>query len=108
MGSSVWDNALTLLKLDKVNIDGVTYDSILSKMTVAHSDGDVLVLAVREILQICIRGCSAEAVDVRISVSCYIYFSHKFSFLRFYFYFSEFNIVNTKILPFFLAVKTYF
>ena len=48
MGSSVWDNALTLLKLDKNNIDTVTYDSILSKMTVAHSDNDVLVLAARD------------------------------------------------------------
>ncbi len=47
MESSVWDNALKLLKFDS-NIDIVTYESILCKMTIAHSDNDVLVLAARD------------------------------------------------------------
>ena len=36
MDSSIWDNALKLLKFDE-NIDLVTYESILCKMSVAHS-----------------------------------------------------------------------
>ena len=47
MDSSIWDNALKLLKFDE-NIDLVTYESILCKMSVAHSDNDVLVLAARD------------------------------------------------------------
>lgn len=47
MESSVWNNALQLLKFDE-NIDIVTYESILCKMSVAHSDDDVLVLAARD------------------------------------------------------------
>lgn len=47
MESSIWDNALKLLKFDE-NINIVTYDSILCKMSVAHSDNDVLVLAARD------------------------------------------------------------
>ena len=47
MESSVWENALNLLKYDS-NINTITYDSILCKMTVAHCDKDVLVLAARD------------------------------------------------------------
>lgn len=47
MDSSIWDKALNLLKYDD-NINLVTYDSILCKMSVAHSDSDVLVLAARD------------------------------------------------------------
>ncbi len=47
MESSLWTNALSLLKFDD-NIDIVTYESILCKMSVAHSDDDVLVLAARD------------------------------------------------------------
>ena len=47
MGSTVWDNALNLLKYDS-NINSVTYESILCKMSVAHADNDVLVLAARD------------------------------------------------------------
>ena len=47
MESSVWTKALSLLKYDP-NIDSVTYDSILCKMSVAHCDNDLLVLAARD------------------------------------------------------------
>ncbi|MBR2993337.1 MAG: chromosomal replication initiator protein DnaA [Clostridiales bacterium] len=47
MGSSVWEKALDILKFDE-NINIVTYESILCKMTVVHSDNDVLVLAARD------------------------------------------------------------
>ena len=47
MESPLWNNALKLLKFDE-NIDIVTYESILCKMSVAHSDNDVLVLAARD------------------------------------------------------------
>ncbi len=47
MDSSIWNNALKLLQYDD-DIDIVTYDSILSKMKVVHSDDDVLVLAARD------------------------------------------------------------
>ena len=47
MGSSVWDRALILLQHDP-NIDIVTYESILCKMSVSYSDNDVLVLAARD------------------------------------------------------------
>lgn len=47
MESSVWNKALSLLKYDP-NIDSVTYDSILCKMSVAHCDNDLLVLAARD------------------------------------------------------------
>ena len=47
MDSSIWDNARQLLKFDE-NIDMVTYESILCKMRVVHSDNDVLVLAARD------------------------------------------------------------
>jgi chromosomal replication initiator protein len=47
MGSSVWEKALDILQFDE-NINIVTYESILCKMTVVHSDNDVLVLAARD------------------------------------------------------------
>ena len=47
MDSSIWDNALKLLKYDE-DIDIFIYDSILSKMRVVHADNDVLVLAARD------------------------------------------------------------
>lgn len=47
MESSLWNNARELLKFDE-NIDIVTYESILCKMSVVHSDNDVLVLAARD------------------------------------------------------------
>ena len=47
MESSVWEKAKKFLSYDE-NIDSFTYDSILCKMTVAHSDSDVLVLAARD------------------------------------------------------------
>ena len=47
MDSSVWDKALKILQYDP-NIDIVTYESILSKMTVAHSDDIQLVLEARD------------------------------------------------------------
>ena len=47
MESSVWTKALSLLKYDP-NIDSVTYDSILCKMSVAHCDNDLLVVAARD------------------------------------------------------------
>ena len=47
MDSSIWNNALKLLKFDD-NIDIVTYESILCKMNVEYSDNDVLVLAARD------------------------------------------------------------
>jgi len=47
MESKIWENALELLKYDS-NINSITYDSILCKMTVAHCDNDVLVLAARD------------------------------------------------------------
>ena len=47
MESSVWTKALSLLNYDP-NIDSVTYDSILCKMSVAHCDNDLLVLAARD------------------------------------------------------------
>ncbi len=47
MESSVWNKALSLLKYDP-NIDSVTYDSILCKMSVAHCDNDMLILAARD------------------------------------------------------------
>ena len=47
MESTIWDNALNLLKYDP-NINSITYDSILCKMSVAHCDKDVLVLAARD------------------------------------------------------------
>ena len=47
MDSSVWDKALKILQYDP-NIDLVTYESILSKMTVAHCDDVQLVLEARD------------------------------------------------------------
>ena len=47
MESSIWIKALTLLEYDD-NINSITYESILKKMTVAHCDNDVLVLAARD------------------------------------------------------------
>ena len=47
MESKIWENALELLKYDS-NINSITYDSILCKMSVAHCDKDVLVLAARD------------------------------------------------------------
>ena len=47
MESTIWANALNLLKYDP-NINSITYDSILCKMSVAHCDKDVLVLAARD------------------------------------------------------------
>ena len=47
MESSIWNNALKLLKFDS-DIDMITYESILCKMSVAHCDNDVLVLAARD------------------------------------------------------------
>ena len=47
MDSSVWDKALKILQYDP-NIDIVTYESILSKMTVGHSDDIQLVLEARD------------------------------------------------------------
>ena len=47
MESSIWNTALKLLKFDS-DIDMITYESILCKMSVAHCDNDVLVLAARD------------------------------------------------------------
>lgn len=47
MDSAIWNNALKLLRFDN-GIDSVTYDSIISKMTVAYCDDEVLVLAARD------------------------------------------------------------
>ena len=47
MESSVWNKALSLLKYDP-NIDSVTYESILCKMSVAFCDNDMLILAARD------------------------------------------------------------
>ena len=47
MEGSIWNNALKLLKFDS-DIDMITYESILCKMSVAHCDNDVLVLAARD------------------------------------------------------------
>ena len=47
MESTIWDKALKLLKFDS-NIDIVTYESILCKMTVARSEEGILVLAARD------------------------------------------------------------
>ena len=47
MESKIWENALELLKYDS-NINSITYESILCKMSVAHCDKDVLVLAARD------------------------------------------------------------
>ena len=47
MDSTIWNNALKLLRFDN-GIDSVTYDSIISKMTVAYSDNDVIILAARD------------------------------------------------------------
>ena len=48
MDSVIWNNALKLLRFDN-GIDSVTYDSIISKMTVAFCDNEVLVLAARDV-----------------------------------------------------------
>jgi len=48
MESSVWDNALQLLKYDDSNIDIVTYESILCKMSVVFSNENMLILAARD------------------------------------------------------------
>ena len=48
MESSVWNKALALLKYDTANIDMVTYDSILCKMSVVFCDDNMLVLAARD------------------------------------------------------------
>ena len=47
MDSAIWNNALKLLRFDN-GIDSVTYDSIISKMTVAYCDNDVIILAARD------------------------------------------------------------
>ena len=47
MDSAIWNNALKLLRFDN-GIDSVTYDSIISKMTVAYSDNEVIILAARD------------------------------------------------------------
>lgn len=47
MDSTIWNNALKLLRFDN-GIDSVTYESIISKMTVAFCDNEVLVLAARD------------------------------------------------------------
>ncbi len=47
MDSAIWNNALKLLRFDN-GIDSVTYDSIISKMTVAFCDNEVIVLAARD------------------------------------------------------------
>ena len=47
MDSAIWNNALKLLRFDN-GIDSVTYESIISKMTVAFCDNEVLVLAARD------------------------------------------------------------
>ena len=47
MDSAIWNNALKLLRFDN-GIDSVTYESIISKMTVAFCDDEVLVLAARD------------------------------------------------------------
>ncbi len=47
MDSAIWNNTLKLLRFDN-GIDSVTYDSIISKMTVAFCDNEVLVLAARD------------------------------------------------------------
>lgn len=47
MDSAIWNNALKLLRFDN-GIDSVTYDSIISKMTVAFCDDEVIVLAARD------------------------------------------------------------
>ena len=48
MESTVWHKALALLKYDTANIDMVTYDSILCKMSVAFCDDNMLILAARD------------------------------------------------------------
>ena len=47
MDSAIWNNALKFLRFDN-GIDSVTYESIISKMTVAFCDDEVLVLAARD------------------------------------------------------------
>ena len=47
MDSTIWNNALKLLRFDN-GIDSVTYESIISKMTVEFCDSEVLVLAARD------------------------------------------------------------
>lgn len=47
MDSSLWANALKLLKFD-TSIEQFTYDSILCKMKVAFYDNDVIVLSARD------------------------------------------------------------
>ena len=47
MDSAIWNNALKLLRFDN-GIDSVTYESIISKMTVAFCDNEVIVLAARD------------------------------------------------------------
>jgi len=48
MESTVWNKALALLKYDTANIDMVTYDSILCKMSVVFCDDNMLILAARD------------------------------------------------------------
>ena len=47
MESSVWNNALKLLSYDS-DIDSFAYESVISKMSVAYDDNDVLILAARD------------------------------------------------------------
>lgn len=47
MDSAIWNNALKFLRFDN-GIDSVTYDSIISKMTVPYCDDSVLILAARD------------------------------------------------------------
>jgi len=47
MDSAIWNNALKLLRFDN-GIDSVTYESIISKMTVPYCDDSILILAARD------------------------------------------------------------
>ena len=47
MDSSIWNNALQFLKYDP-EIDAITYDSILGKMTVVYNENNLLILAARD------------------------------------------------------------
>ena len=45
--TTVWENALKLLKYDP-SVDNFAYDSLLMKMKVEYSDSDVMILSVRD------------------------------------------------------------
>ena len=47
MEISVWDKALQFLKYDP-EVDAITYDSILGKMTVVYNENNLLILAARD------------------------------------------------------------